>query len=624
MDNRIFLSLITLVILTLSACQQTKPIFTFAPDTSAEIQAIEAENVGDYLIAAETYLELATATKGQQQAHYYLRAAQAFKKIYQYDLALESLSKIVRDQLSPTQQANAAILEAEISLVQSYAEQALAALATINLNRLQESQQRHVLELRIKAYDLTENWFEKVNNLLQLNLLQTELEQKQSQQTLWHALTMLTPQVLDAFNPGIPPAIDSGWFALAYIVQTYKMNPDAFIVALEDWQRNYPNHPASPDLYKKNIILGTHIPKKLNNIVILLPNTGPYANAAQAIKQGIMVAHYNSESDTKLHFFNIIVDTKSGRNNVWQQYQKAIVLNASLVIGPLDKRAIQVLADADELTIPVLALNRLTDNVQKENLYQFGLAPEDDAVSVANYATEQGFQRAVIISPESTWGSRLATAFSKQWQSNGGVLLHQATYNSVEHDFSTSLKPLLGLELSSQRYQQLKGTLNISLEFEPRRRQDLDFIFLIARPLKARQLVPQLKFHRSGTLPIIATSHAYAGFENVQQDIDLNGLLLNDIPWIFSELAINDPAYTTLFNSQDNSANKKVRLQALGVDAYRLISQLNQLSRSPSLIFNGATGNISIKENGYIHRDTPRAVFKQGKIEVLLDAKDSQ
>ena len=85
MSQRILLSLITLVILTLSACQQIKPIITIQPDTSAEILAVEAEKSGDYLSAAQSYLELALLTKGQQQAGYYLRAALAFWQINQFD-----------------------------------------------------------------------------------------------------------------------------------------------------------------------------------------------------------------------------------------------------------------------------------------------------------------------------------------------------------------------------------------------------------------------------------------------------------------------------------------------------------------------------------------------------------
>ncbi|HHA19679.1 MAG TPA: penicillin-binding protein activator, partial [Methylophaga sp.] len=339
-------------------------------------------------------------------------------------------------------------------------------------------------------------------------------------------------------------------------------------------------------------------------------------------KQGIIAARYADQSRTQLHFLDVSTDNTTGTSNVWQRYQQAIELNANLVIGPLDKKSIQILADSEELPIPILALNRLENHVHKDNLFQFGLAPEDDAISAANFAINQGYQRAVVLAPSGDWGNRISSAFNDQWLNNGGILLNQTNYNQSESDFSATITPLLGLEASKQRYRALKQTLASPLEFEPRRRQDIDFLFLVARPLKARQLMPQLKFHRSGNLPVIATSHAYSGHEDTQQNIDLNGLIFNDIPWIFSETASADPAYMALHDNQTDNFNSFVRLYALGADAYHLISELNSLSRSSSVTFQGATGVLSIDEAGYIHRQTLWATFNQGKISLLPSVAD--
>jgi uncharacterized protein len=48
-----------------------------------------------------------------------------------------------------------------------------------------------------------------------------------------------------------------------------------------------------------------------------------------------------------------------------------------------------------------------------------------------------------------------------------------------------------------------------TLEYEPRRRQDADFLFLAARPNEALLMRPQLRFHYAGDLPIYATSSLY-------------------------------------------------------------------------------------------------------------------
>jgi uncharacterized protein len=603
--------------LILTACQS--PLTTTTqPDNTADNQATAAEQSGDYLAAAQQYTELAKTSKGSQQAFYYLRAAYAYFQINQYDQVATTLAYVDKTQLSTAQQLDAAILQANIDLANAQAEQALSALAPFNLANFGSEQQQSALKLKIRAYGKTQNWLEKANAHIALEvLLNDNGEIAANQQGLWSALMELTPQALELFNPGIAPSVDSGWFALAYAVRSYQTNPDALIVAIEDWQRNYPNHPADAALYKERLKTGTRIPQSLNDIAVLLPDSGPYAAAADAIKQGIIAAHFNAQSSAQLHFFTTETDEQTGQSNVWQQYQQAVSNNASLVIGPLDKSSVQILADAEELSVPVLALNRLNNQAHKDNLFQFGLAPEDDAIAAANYAIEQGHQRAVIISPSGDWGKRVADAFSDKWLDNGGTLLNQAFYDESQSDFSTIIKPLLGLDASTQRQQNLKQTLGTSLEFEPRRRQDIDFLFLVARPLKARQLIPQLKFHRSGQLPVIATSHAYTGQENSQQDIDLNGLIINDIPWIFEDIALADPSYIALKNASPQHFDKFIRLYALGSDAYRLIPQLNGMSRSSDLKFEGATGVLSIDEIGHLNRETRWAKFSRGKIKAL-------
>ncbi|MDF1587720.1 MAG: penicillin-binding protein activator [Gammaproteobacteria bacterium] len=618
MKLSIRLIFVTVLLLTLNACGPVSdPTRMTTADTALEAQAVIAEQSGDYNAAGQFYLELATSTVGQLQAQSYLRAALAFWQAKDELLSSDSLSKVQRQVLSAAQQIDAAILEAEIAQFRRQTEQSLTSLANVDLNKASKAQTIQVLTLRANAYQITENWLEKANSHLALAKLLPDDQQVQNQVDLWQALTSLTPQALDLFNPGIPPAVDSGWFALAYAITAYQNNPEALLVALEDWKRNYPNHPADPALYQKSIESGTQLPQQLADIAVLLPSTGPYAEAAAAIKQGIIAAHYSQNTPTKLHFLDVETDAGTGQSNVWQRYQQAIAMQASIVIGPLSKESIQALVDADTLDIPVLALNRVSNTIHKNNLFQFGLAPEDDATTAADFALNQGYSRAVILSPQNEWGNRIASTFSDHWIANGGTVLKQAFYQESDNDFSTTITSLFGLDASQQRYQALKQRLGQSLEFEPRRRQDIDFVFLIARSSKARQLMPQLKFHRSGSLPIIATSHAYAGFANSQQDIDLNDLKINDIPWIFEQSAASDPAYLALSTNKDTNFNSIVRLYALGADAYRLIPNLNGLSRSPSTTFNGATGELSINENGQINRKMLPATFENGFIKPI-------
>lgn len=618
MTQQFLISWLALITISLSACQPAQQISPTRPDAAAVQAAVNAEQSGDFLSAAQQYLLLASGSKEQLQAQYYLRAARAFWQANDDIESAQALSHIDKTLLSPVQQYDVAILEAELALASSQPEQALAALELATFQSLSLTQQQQVLQLRIDAYQLTENWLEKANSHLQLlSLLDDETDIASNQQALWQSLMALTPQSLDLFKPGVAPAVDSGWFELAFLVKSYQANPEAFIVAIENWQRDYPRHPANPELYAPNLSAGTRLTKELDLIAVLLPETGQYKLAAQAIKQSIITAHFIAHSNTKLRFYPVTTQP----SNVWQQYQQAVSDRASIVIGPLDKRAVEELAQSSELTIPVLALNRLSDKSNYPNLFQFGLAPEDDAVSIANYASQNNYQRAVILSSNDNWGQRVTEAFKEQWLSNGGVLLNTANYNANQNDFSTTITSLLGLETSTQRNHSLKQTLGKSIEFEPRRRQDIDFVFLAAKPLKARQLVPQLKFHRSGNLPIITTSQAYSGREDSQQDIDLNNLIITDIPWMLEKSSQNDPVYNALKVNHPDHFDSLVRLYALGADAYRIIPQLNGLSRSSDISFAGATGNLSIDSNGRVHRGTSWGQFDKGILNTIEDSE---
>lgn len=613
MSTRFSLIVVLALTITLSACQSIGPMFPSQEDSEAVQMARIAEQARDYQSAARQYLELAKSSYGTNRARFYLKAASAYWKNEQITEAQTTFSKIDKSNLTPTQLLEANILESQFSLNQSDADTALTLIEHYRLDELSSEQQSAILNTRIQAYALNENWLEKANSHIRLAETLAPSQQDENQQALWQALMKLTPQALDLFNPGMAPATDSGWFSLAYIIKSYQDTPEALAVALEDWQRNYPNHPADPSVYRTTLSSGTLLPQHLDNIAVLLPETGPYAKAAEAIKQGIFAAHFSSGSNSQLHFIDVQTDSITGLSNVGLAYQKALALNANIVIGPLDKESIQGIANGANLAVPVLALNRLTELQAHANLYQFGLAPEDDAIAVAKLAQEQGYKRAVVLFPDANWGERIASSFTEQWLMEGGTVLAQAKYNENENDFSKVISPLLGLESSKHRYQLLKQTLRQKAEFEARRRQDIDFIFLIARPLKARQLVPQLKFHRSGKMPILTTSHAFSGVENTQQDIDLNNTLLSDIPWVLAENKQDDPAYAALLQGNETNTNPLIRLYALGVDAYRLTSQLNQLSRSTTLSFPGATGILSINEFGQIERQLPTAKFINGK-----------
>nr|WP_320166901.1 penicillin-binding protein activator [uncultured Methylophaga sp.] len=605
-----------IILLSLTACQPVQsPISMTKP---AQIETLASELSGQYREAAEEYAQLALTNDGAEQAAYQLKAAQMYWQSGQVEQSQQALKQIKLSLLHPSRRYEAAILGANIALFNSDGEGALKVLSNVQEKDLAAQNLKSVLKVQADAYTLTGNWLEKANTHLKLEKILTDAEAlKNNREALWQALMQMTPQALDLFNPGYPPAEDSGWFALAYNIKAYQDNPEVLAVALEDWKRSYPNHPADPALYQKTLASGTHIPKDINNIAVLLPHSGPFVEAAKIIKDAIIAAQYVSGSTAQLHFYDIETDAISGQNNVLTQYDAAVAEGASVVIGPLQKSSVETLATHPDLSVPVLALNRTDDEQTYKNLYQFGLAPEDEAVAVATYAKQLGYKRSIVLAPYNDWGQRIASAFTTQWRKEGGSTLIVSNYNEAENDFRDTLIPLMGLNESEQRYKSLQGTLGRSLDFEPRRREGVDFLFLVARPLKARQLVPQLKYHRSGQLPLLATSHVYSGQADPQQNIDLNDLVISDIPWVFEELASEDPVYQSLKNQSPENFTSAIRLYALGVDAYKLIPQLNTLSRDPTSSMEGATGSLSINALGHVTRKMRWGKFEQGELKLI-------
>lgn len=591
---------------------ETKPS---APDMTSLVS--EAEKQGDYAVAAEQYIAKAAESEGALKSAFQYRAAMMHYELGELAEAEALLAETNLQQLTSREQLTANLLRADIALLDLDGLSALQHLDKVDFDSANAAQQKRILELRITAYDLTENWLEKALAHIRLDPMLAENDRENNHLALWQTLMKMTPQALDLYNPGQPPAEDSGWFALAYAVKAYENNPEAMEVAIEDWEFSYPNHPANVEQLKKSIKTPIRLPEQLELIGILLPESGPAANAAQAIRQGIIAAHFNARSNVRLQFYDVRTGNTPDSKNVISQYEKAVADGANIVIGPLDKVSVELLAAHQTLSVPVLALNRISQSNDHSNFFQFALAPEDDARSQAEHANKMGYKRAIVLSPRSEWGDRVAAAFAEEWQTSGGQLVTRAKYDEAENDYSHILTPILGVESSNQRYQNLRRTLGQSLEFEPRRRQDVDFLFMVGRPLKARQLVTQLRFHRSGQLPILATSHAYGGEANAQQDIDLNGLIFTDIPWMFTEQSEQDPAYSAVRRQASGDIGSFLRLAALGVDAYRMIPFLTAMSSSEDEKYQGATGELTINEQGQIERLMPIATIRNGLIEPL-------
>ncbi len=598
-----FLSTSLITACFLSACTATTP--GNRPYIEQQNQADIFMDNGQTKEAARLYQNLAK-NKPIQQNQFRLLAADAMIKSGEIERAKQYLDEIRPSSLSYSQQNQLKLLQAQIALSYGNAEQALERLEQISVDSLQSNQQKQYFHALAFAKALSGDMLGSVKARIQLgNLLHQPEQIVKNNTAILEALIRLPQQRLAPDSPHYPDAF-SGWLELAKLIKHYSNKPELLTQALEQWQWNYPDHPANNSLFIEQYLAKSR--KILNqpaSIAVFLPASGPYKRVAAAIKTGLLAAYSRLEETSAqpvLQFYDSAAESPD------TLYNRALNNGAELILGPLAKDNISQLASLDELPIPILALNHV-DQLYQNNLFQFGLSPLDDTAEITAKARMEGHDKALLLTPETPSGSRIARYITDAWQQQEGTLLETQSYNPKAYDFSAPIKKILNLDESEARFRQLQRTVNRTISFTPRRRTDVNSIFIEARPANGRSLNPQLKFYHAADIPVYATSHIYTGRANPRLDSDLNGVTFCDIPWIFPDFYQGDLTLTDLITQDPSIPKKYWRLIALGIDAYSLVPYLNEMSNNA---YPGATGKLMLNDENRITRQLVCARFVNG------------
>ena len=354
---------------------------------------------------------------------------------------------------------------------------------------------------------------------------------------------------------------------------------------------------------------------------MLLPLSGGNAAAGNAIRNGFLGAYFSAtaglDAAQQVRVYDINVP-----GGALAVYETAVRDGAEFVVGPLLRRSVSELAEQSLLPVPVLALNYLSENVAAPpGFYQFALAPEDEAKSAASKTINDDLRLGVALIPNNDWGRRVLTSFTNEFEGAGGTLLDYRSYQPNDQDFSVEIQELMALSQSVQRYQRLRANIGSALQFDPRRRQDIDFVFLAADAKAGRLIKSQLKFHYSGDLPVYSTSFIYS--MDGRSDTDLNGVMFAETPWVVSPPAwIAD--FPELFGEFWPAEKRLTRLHAMGYDAYHLVGGLFPTRSGPMDEIIGATGTLHLEADGRVHRRLAWARFERGRPEALPEEDEFQ
>jgi len=566
-----------------------------------------------YEQAAQLYLQIVELSEAQDKATYLLKAAELYQKIEQYDSAMKALRRVNIKALQ-AQQYN----RYQLAMLTNYAHfeqwsSTLPFIDSLNTARLDNSQQQQLLEISAISYTALGKQQLAVDAHLQLNeMLQDKSAFEKNQLALWQLLTNITDPELNAWLQTENSTLVA-WTALAKTQRISYENQQQLKASLDQWRNHYPNQLISNALIQKIISEYTNyfvIPEK---IAVLLPMSGPYSKIANVIYAAILSAKELND-DSRYNPDIVLYDTGAQAEDILKHYQLAVSEGAQYVIGPLDKQAVEILATQGEISLPTLTLNYLPQHIlTPNNIYQFGLLPEDEANQVADRMIQSGHKQALILSAHGAWEERLSQTFFERYEELGGQVLDTQLYTAADVDFSETLKTVLLISESEQRYQRLRSALAVKIKHQPRRRQDVQAIFLIAPPQIARLIRPQINYHFGTDLSVFSTSHIFSGTENITKDRDINGVMYCDIPWILTP-KLDDAMLRELLEIETGRDYKDhPRFAALGIDAYNLPMQITTLLSIQNSSYSGLAGQLSMRDNNRLYRELLWGKFINGR-----------
>ncbi len=406
----------------------------------------------------------------------------------------------------------------------------------------------------------------------------------------------------------------TGWLDLALVIRQNLVVPDQVNQAMASWKARHPDHPLSEnealDLWLRYRQQFTP-PRKL---AVLLPGSGRLSAAGTAVRDGLMSAFLENPGSTEILFFA----TGDEPESAISAYFNAMDAGVDWIIGPLQKSSIEALLKLAGLATPILALNEFPPSFVAPpglsgQLFGISLSQEKEAAAVAEHAVASGFERAVVLAPESAWGERMALAFQGEFLQENRELIAAVRYSESDNDHSPVIERMLKIDESKARKNRLENTLQMPLEFEAVRRNDIDVIFMAANATQAKLIRPQLRFFDAGDIPVYATGRVYSGQPNPVRNRDLNGIRFPITPWQLEHANPGD-----IPELESIRGGNLATLYSIGYDAWKLLPWLELIRRDPDFNFPGQSGVYRAGSNGNLRREPAWAVFSRGR-PVLLD-----
>jgi len=603
----------------IAACAAGEPRVWSEKDADAELERAEQLFAdGSYRRAALAW-EQAALTRPLDADRLYILAAEAWLQGMNPEQAEKALSQIDPAVLDGHDLTRLDLAQAELAMLHEDFANAGWLLASVSDHLPRDLGSRHeALELRLaqlqsapveEAIDALEEALDEPDFSGELALaLLIEFPAVQLQGSMQYA----------GDRPELLP-----WLDLAIVARENLLDDPALAAALSSWQARWPELDYSAGEAQQWLAAWRQTRPMPAQITVLLPDrNSPLRRPGEALRDGLLAGWLQIPPDRRPELvFDYLGDEPESAVAAWFDARER---GSDFLIGPLDQPKVQALAELpDAGVIPTLLLN-LPDDAQllstgSGELAAIALPPEIDAEQAAIHALATGHRRALVLYQYSDWGRRVASAFSDTFRLGGGQIMAERFYDTDQPDYSFLLRETLKIDRSEERISRLSGLLG-DVESSPRRRADIDLIFVGARPADGHQLLPQLRFFDAANVTLLSTSYIVDGKPVSGRDDDLNGVTLPMPPWFLGFTAagaVHDQARTLYAGFESATLS---RMHALGRDAMSLVPWLAMMRSDPVLTLPGMLGDLSLPDGHRIRRDLP-VVELQGGIAAPAEAQ---
>ena len=590
------------MMIVLASCAAVKPR-NDDPGFVLGNEALQRSREGDYARAAKLYEQAGDVSL--VPPYYYLRAADAQLRVGDTTAARRLLRVVDPDRLDTVDGSFLVLLSARVDLNEGNARQAMRKLDGLNYNHLEPRQQLHYHSLRASAYNQMGDLLNAVRERIARGHFLTVPADTQENDTAIYELVSRLPED-QLSNRGYPPPDElGGWLELAHVMREAASVRQSQITR---WRALYPVHPANgrfldglqssspvPDAAAPEQQVKAPVPSVLQ-MLVLLPSSGSYAPAAEAIRLGMEQARQASDKKGDVNL--VFMDSQTATPE--QLYRKAHEAGAGVVVGPLLKDQVAAMTRINPLDIPVLALNQAT-GADADNLYQMSLTPEQEIEQLADRAWADGSRSVLILAPETAFGKRTMEHFAAYWRRLGGQLAVQKTYAAGSGNFSAVATDIANI---------ISGAGASSAT--PYEQGLPDFIWMVADAHDARIIKPSLDAMQV-RLPVYAHSSLFMGRADAILDQPLDGVVFCDIPWVIRPGEGGALSQTAMQAGLTRVQPDYLRLVAFGLDAFQLGTRIQDMKHGGGFSFSGFTGTLRLPGGHVLQREASCAEFANGR-----------